>query len=215
MNMRNSILSLLLAVGLFSGAAVAGGTVEGRVQETGSTKPVIVYIEEVAGAVPVKKGTKQRITQKDEIFNPGVIVVQMGTTVEFPNDDKVYHNVFSMTPGSEFDLGLYASGSSKSVMFPKPGEIDIYCNIHPKMAAKIKVLQNEHYVMAAKGGAFKLANVPAGKYTLVAWSPEHNPVKREIEVKDGAVQKADFKMVRRSGLKNTYESQFQADTSKP
>ena len=175
-------------------AAASGaiGAVTGKVTTEGAVEgPLIVYIEEAPDAAQARD-ERPRVVQKNTRFEPGVIVVVKGQKVDFPNEDLFYHNVFSVSSGNEFDLGLYRGGASKSAAFKKPGEVDVYCNIHETMRATILVLQNEHYVEANADGAYKLEGVPPGKYTLVAWSRSHEPAKATIEIKAGSSTAQSF-----------------------
>jgi len=149
------------------------------------------------GAAAAQPLPPARAEQRDTQFVPRALVVVQNQSIAFPNTDKFYHNVFSPTPGNEFDLGLYRGGASKSVELHEAGEVDVYCNIHPSMEMKILVLQNDLYGQAGADGAYHIANVPPGSYTLVAWSPTHEPVKRAIQVTAGATLKADFTLKKR------------------
>jgi|SRR5579883_1617673 len=131
---------------------------------------VVVYLEGVGGD-PQPLANAPQVHQRDQRFAPEVTVVTKGTTVDFPNDDKIFHNVFSVSQPARFDLGLYKSGESKSVTFNKPGVVDVYCNIHPQMAAKIRVLDTGYYAVTANDGSFFIPNVPPGTYPIVAWQP--------------------------------------------
>jgi plastocyanin len=131
---------------------------------------VVVYLSGVPNAAPAApKGPPPEIKQKDLAFEPMVNVVVVGTTIEFPNEDKIFHNVFSVSEAAKFDLGLYRSGEKKAVTFKKPGVVDVYCNIHPEMVAKIKVLDTKYYAISAKDGSFTITNVPPGTHDAVAW----------------------------------------------
>jgi plastocyanin len=158
----------------------------------------VVYLEKAEAAPP--PATHLKIEQRNTRFVPESVVAVVGQTIDFPNLDKFYHNVFSVTPGNEFDLGLYRSGVSKGAQLNQPGELTIYCNIHPEMVAQVLVLQNAHYAEVAADGSYTLADVPPGSYTLVAWSAKHEPQKQAIEVKAGATAKASFTMkLRKAG----------------
>jgi hypothetical protein len=104
--------------------------------------------------------------------------------VDFPNEDKFFHNVFSVSRPARFDLGLYKSGTMKSVEMKRPGTIDVYCNIHPDMVAKVKVLDNGFYTISDKG-AFHIDDVPPGEYPIVAWLPSGDEARGKVTVKAG------------------------------
>src|SRR5258708_13133224 len=101
---------------------------------------------------------------------PHVLAIPVGSTVEFPNDDPISHNLFSLSSGNTFDLGLYRKGAGKSYKFDKPGLANVYCNVHPNMSAVIHVMTSPFYTFADPTGVYTLADVPPGKYRLVAWN---------------------------------------------
>ena len=116
------------------------------------------------------------------MFSPRVLAIQVGTTVEFPNRDPIYHNVFSVSPAKRFDLGKYAQGHSRRVRFDKPGLVNVYCDIHSDMAAWVYVVPHHVFAQASASGRFALPDVPAGHYTLVAWHPDHGEKTFEVDV---------------------------------
>lgn len=186
----------LIAVTLALGAHVAlskkdaKGAVTGHVAITGadgSAKKarggVVVAVLGVPGARP--KPISAEMGQKDKQFDPQVVVVTRGSTVTFPNHDKIFHNVFSLSPTARFDLGLYKEGTAKSVEMKRAGEVDVYCNIHPEMAAKIKVLDTPYYAVSAPDGSFRIDGVPAGTYDVEAWHAHGDPWKGKVTIGDG------------------------------
>jgi hypothetical protein len=104
------------------------------------------------------------------MFTPHLLVVPTGTQVEFPNQDPFFHNVFSLFNGKRFDLGLYESGTSRSVRFDREGVSYIFCNIHPEMGAVVLALNTPYYGISDENGVVALHNVPAGSYRLNVWS---------------------------------------------
>jgi hypothetical protein len=104
------------------------------------------------------------------MFTPHLLVVPTGTQVEFPNQDPFFHNVFSLFNGKRFDLGLYESGTSRSVRFDREGVSYIFCNIHPEMGAIVLALNTPYYGVSGENGVVALHNVPAGSYRLNVWS---------------------------------------------
>jgi plastocyanin len=157
--------------------AEAVGNVVGKV--TGSPDAV-VYVEDIV--VPAR-GTAT-MKQENKEFQPQVLIVQKGTTVQFPNLDAFFHNVFSVTPDASFDLGSYRQGETKGVMMSKPGVVNVYCNMHPQMVGHILVVPNGNYVRAGKDGFFRLSNVPTGHHRIVAWAPDSKPVVAEADVNE-------------------------------
>src|SRR5262249_36875883 len=137
-------LPLLLCLMSLAAFADETGGVRGTVKVEGKARNLVVYVEKVAAK---KKGPAKKATmgQKDLRFEPEVLVVREGVPVEFPNEDKVFHNAFSLSPGNDFDVGLYRGGVSRSTTFKTAGEVDVFCNIHPDMIGKVLVLQNDFF----------------------------------------------------------------------
>jgi hypothetical protein len=138
-----------------------------------------------------------RLVQKDKMFTPHLLVVPTGSQVEFPNQDPFFHNVFSMFNGKRFDLGLYESGTSRSVRFDREGASYIFCNIHPEMAAIVLALNTPYYGVSSESGVVALHNVPAGSYRLNVWSENGqltNPdvLQKTVQVSTDAVHLGDI-----------------------
>jgi plastocyanin len=167
------------------------GTVRGRVDVPSGEPVAYVYVENVRG--PMVRGQKVKIEQQNKSFVPPWAVVQRGTVVEFPNKDNIYHNVFSVSPGNTFDLGLYNSSESKTYVFDEAGSADIYCNIHPQMSASVLIVPNRHFAKVKADGTFEIADVPGGKRKIVAWSPGSRLSAEWVEVNAGA--SADVSLV--------------------
>jgi plastocyanin len=157
--------------------ADAVGNVVGKV--TGAADAV-VYVDDIV--VPTR-GTAT-MKQEGKQFLPPVLIVQKGTTVQFPNLDAFFHNVFSVTPDNSFDLGSYRQGETKGVTMSKPGVVNVYCNMHPQMVGHILVVPNGNYVRAGKDGFFRLSNVPTGHHRIVAWAPDSKPTIAEADVNE-------------------------------
>jgi plastocyanin len=109
------------------------------------------------------------IEQRSGRFEPDVVVISLGSTVQFPNSDPIFHNVFSLSHAHPFDLGYYAKSQSRSVRFDRPGVIQVYCHIHASMYAAIVVTASPWHGKPGPDGAFSWANVPAGRYQVVVW----------------------------------------------
>jgi plastocyanin len=172
------------------------GAVKGKIDVTvgGTAKAnksgVVVYLENVPGTAP--KAKNATIRQREKQFDPPLTIVVKGTTVDFPNEDKIFHNVFSVSRPARFDLGLYKSGTQKSVEMKRAGTVDVYCNIHPEMVAKVKVLDNAFYTITGADGAFAIEGVPEGEYPIVAWLPTGDEVKGTVKIEAGKT--ADVKL---------------------
>ncbi len=155
----------------------------GKLKKKKDMSGVIVYITGFKTKAPERI---LDIVQKDKIFFPYILPVVAGQKVRFPNRDKIYHNVFSISPIKSFDLGQYKSTEPpKLVTFEKPGLVPVYCNIHPKMLTYVVVLENMAYALTDKDGTFRIKDLPPGTYTLNAWLPQAKSVSQEIVVRSG------------------------------
>ncbi|MGI0014650.1 MAG: plastocyanin/azurin family copper-binding protein [Nitrososphaera sp.] len=203
--MRRNSFWLLVLFWLFSHATIFGaeaaktGIVKGTITIGG--KPTLDVVVSVEGPVKEKletrnsklKTAKAVIDQRDMKFLPRVLPVLVGTAVDFPNNDKVWHNVFSASEAKKFDLGLYAPGNSRSVTFDKPGVVRILCNVHPDMEAYIVVKGHSYFAAADKRGIYQLNGAPLGKYRLEIWHPEFGTKSVPFElVREGEVLAVDF-----------------------
>lgn len=162
----------------------AAGTVAGRVNVVGrvtqSPAPTIVYAEVLEGRPNLQPG-RYTLLQRNKTFIPRVLAVPAGSTVNFPNNDLIFHNVFSLSRPIPFDLGLYRSGSAKSRSFSAPATYRVFCNIHPQMTAIILVLPTSFITEADGSGTFRL-DLPAGRYRVTAWSERSQPASAEVSV---------------------------------
>jgi len=119
---------------------------------------------------------RAQLLQKKKSFSPHMVVIQVGSAVEFPNQDPFFHNVFSLFEGRRFDLGLYEAGATRSVVFNRPGISYIFCNIHPEMSAVVVTLKTPYYGISDQDGLITITKVPAGMYDMEVW---HERVVRE------------------------------------
>lgn len=168
-------------------------------KEKGDRSDVVVYIEQVPKKYAALKKVRQ-MAQREKAFVPRVVAVTKGSVVDFPNEDKFFHNVFSLSEGNTFDLGLYRAGESKSVTFEKTGVVDVYCNIHPNMWAQILVLDNPFFTTTAKDGTFEIQKVPPGTYSVAAWVSGGEPTRQQIKVEPG--KRIDLKFDVQEGSSN-------------
>jgi plastocyanin len=132
------------------------------------------------------------MAQEDETFQPHVLPVLRGTTVEFPNGDDVFHNVFSLSSTKVFDLGRYPKRSSRSLIFEKAGRVDVFCHIHSDMSAIVLVLENPYFASPDAKGHFVLDSVPPGDYTLMGFHQRIKPVQQRLHVVAGETTKTVF-----------------------
>jgi plastocyanin len=132
------------------------------------------------------------LNQRGIQFHPQVLPVQAGTTVDFPNRDNLYHNVFSYSSSNEFDLGRYPLNDSRSVRFDRPGIVRVYCDIHSHMSATILVLAHPHFAVPDAEGNYTLPELPEGKYTLVVWFGREVAERVQVTVTQGQRQEINF-----------------------
>lgn len=185
--MRAAALVLLVFATVAEAQPVGGsGRVVGTVTVTEADgKPakgaeVIVY---VVGFKQASAGTVTTIEQKDRTFRPELVAVTAGDSVAFPNGDKFLHNVFSPSGTRKFDLGSFKKGETKVKEFPSTGVVDVYCNIHPEMAATIVVVPNRAHARAKADGSFVVAGVPPGTWTVFAYTRRASkPVSTKVTV---------------------------------
>jgi plastocyanin len=133
---------------------------------------VVVWLVPLSSVQPVRAVTDQhhyRLVQHNKRFDPGLLVVPVGSIVDFPNLDPWFHNVFSLYRGKRFDLGLYQAGSMRSVHFDRPGPSYLFCNIHPEMTGIVLAIESALFGVSDKSGRYSIADVPPGKYLLQVW----------------------------------------------
>jgi plastocyanin len=195
----SSACALALALVLGVSAPAFAGDVRGRVSlgvqgvSLDDTGPVVVYLESAGAplhfALPAHP---LEIHQKDASFTPSFLVIAAGETVVMPNDDVIFHNVFSYSTPNDFDLGLYPRGDSRAKTFQYPGVVRIYCSIHESMNATIFVAPSIWHAVAGAHGEFAIRDVPPGKYRLRTWNRRLPPVSELIEVDGGKAVTANL-----------------------
>ncbi|HEX5855118.1 MAG TPA: hypothetical protein VFZ57_05815 [Thermoanaerobaculia bacterium] len=162
-------------------------TVLGADHQPSPAAQAVVWIPDAAarpGAGSSPSG-HVRIASKSKRFDPRVTAVPAGTTVDFPNLDGIFHNVFSLSPGATFDLGLYRNGATRTMTFDRPGLVRIYCNIHPQMAAFLMVIDGTIWAQTAEDGSAVLPNVPAGHVVVRAWAEKGGDSQGTVDVAAG------------------------------
>ena len=189
---RVAVLVPLLALPAVAGA----GTVTGKVEmiDKGGRKAtdlsdVVVYVD---GARVKARPATATMVMKGKAFNPHVVVVPVGGTVQFPNEDPIFHNAFSVSGENRFDMELYKRPKVGSFTFQHPGIVKVYCNIHPQMSAVVLVRDNPLFTKAAVDGSFTIENVPAGKYVVKAWHERGGEKGAEVSVTDTGTTQARF-----------------------
>jgi len=154
----------------------------------GALGDAVVYIEHVPSGVDSALALSDTLpavlAQIDRAFAPRVLSIAAGDSVELPNLDPVYHDVFSLSPIKNFDLGRYPKGQSRRVVFDRPGLVNVYCGIHSDMAAFVLVLPHHVFARPDRDGAFALPPLPAGHYTICVWHPDLRGLRREVTVPD-------------------------------
>jgi plastocyanin len=193
------------------------GSIRGRVEVKREPAPVEGRLAVSALGMPAQRGVPDRkrsvvylasapqgafedverppavLDQRDEAFVPYVLAIMVGTTVEFPNSDTIYHNVFSFSRPRRFDLGRYARGQSKSVRFGEPGVVRVFCEIHSHMSAYILVFAHHYFAMTNSEGRYHLDDVPPGTYTVVAWTDGEVRDQRPVRIpENGGPVELDF-----------------------
>jgi plastocyanin len=158
----------------------------------------VVYLDPAPrAAFDVRDEPRARMDQKNETFVPHVLAIVAGTTVDFPNSDRTYHNVFSLSKTKTFDLGRYAAGRSASVRFDKPGIVRVFCEIHAHMSAYILVFSHRYFAVTDEEGRYRIDNVPPGTYTVVAWRETMQNESRRVTVTDAGDADLNFALTRR------------------
>jgi plastocyanin len=181
MTKGNSILLLIVLV-MCSGLVAAQqqnvvtasvAVMDGKKAKSRNASNVVIWLApDGAGISPTsasQPSSRPRLVQRNKSFEPHVLVIPVGSLVQFPNRDPFFHNVFSLFEGKRFDLGLYEAGSTRDVLFDKPGISYIFCNIHAEMSAVVIALNTPYYGISDRRGQIVIPDVPSGRYTLRVW----------------------------------------------
>jgi plastocyanin len=154
----------------------------------------VVYLEGDFSRMPrPAANTHAQMPQKNIMFTPDLVAVLVGTTVEFPNLDDTYHNVFSYSKPKRFDLGRYRKDDkAATILFDKPGTVTLHCDIHDRMRGTILVLESPFFTKTDSAGRYRLDHLPAGNYLLKAWVTDRDVRERSVELKKGATLRIDF-----------------------
>ena len=209
--------SVALFVTLSLAASASAATVKGRIQvvdkggkKVADVSDVVVYID---GVKAKPRPARSTVTMKGKSFLPRVVAVSVGGIVDFPNEDPIFHNVFSVSGENRFDLDLYKRPKSGSWTFQHPGIVRVYCNIHPQMSAVVVVRDNPYFTKAGADGAFVIEDVPAGKYELEAWQERAGEGSVEITVGAQGETTAELTLDASSFKRVAHKNKFGKDYS--
>ena len=167
---------------------------EGPPRDAAEWRRAVVYFETAPKGAFEAEDVHAQMDQRNETFVPHVLAITTGTTVEFPNSDRIYHNVFSLSKTRPFDLGRYAVGRSKSLRFERPGIVRVFYDIHSHMSAFILVFSHPFFAVTDPAGRYRIDDVPPGTYTLVAWNEGVTSESRQVLVSDSGTTEADFSL---------------------
>ncbi len=186
---------LMTSFGFIASNAFCGGTITGTVDASipKYKGDAVVYLLGVKGPVTPQHAS---VDQKSLVFVPHVTAVPVGSTVDFRNNDKVNHNIFSASAAKKFNLGTYNPGMSKPVTFDKPGAINLLCNVHSEMSAWVVVTENQYAAVSEHDGKFTINNVPAGTYKITAWSEKLKAQETSVTVADGKTATVAIKLAK-------------------
>lgn len=217
---------LLLAVAcvfIFGAGEVSAAAVSGKISfvtrrgQRPNVAETLVWLEPLANEGRPQSGTFQMTTRSKTVI-PHVLAVPVGSTIAFPNEDPISHNLFSLSAGNAFDLGLYRRGAGKSQRFDTPGAVNVYCNVHPNMSAVIHVMPTPYFTFVDGNGEFSV-DVPPGKYRLIAWNEQGGTISSDIEVTPEKVVGnlaliLDSSNFRRTQHTNKFGKPYQAPSSR-
>jgi plastocyanin len=175
-------------------AARAAGRIQGVVELPSPDDPssAVVYVEEVPGRTFPPPAQPLAMEQHRTQFVPHVLPIVRGTTVRFPNTDRVRHNIFSPSPAKPFNFGIYYPGEERQLRFDELGTVTLLCNIHEQMSAYILVLQNPYFTRVGSDGHYSIDGVPEGRYALALWTERGPKLTRTVVVKSGVVANVTF-----------------------
>ena len=185
-------------------------------EKTSGASEVVVWLSPLHRLEPSPVASTHppyRLMQKNKQFIPHLLIVPTGTNVEFPNADPFFHNVFSLFNGKRFDLGLYESGTSRSVRFDREGVSYIFCNIHPEMGAVILALSTPFYGVSEPNGTIVIRGVSPGSYLLNVWSESAKPLEaedfpREVQISTAATNLGIIQMKATGAPRSNHKNKF-------
>ena len=207
-----------VVVGLCAATPVIAGTVQGKVavvekdgKPAQDADEAVVWVE---GPKVRMRPAGSTVTMQNKAFVPRVSVASVGGKVEFPNQDSIFHNVFSVSGENRFDLELYKKPKSASKVFEQPGVVRIYCNIHPQMSGFVLVRDNPFWAHVSADGTFRVPDVPAGTWVVKAWHERSGESAQTLQVTEAGVVDASFTLdaskYKRAPHKNKFGKDYEA-----
>jgi plastocyanin len=203
----------LVALSALLPSMAVAGPVSGSVRTTtrpGVTPAVAVVYAEPMDAPAPRRPARITLTQRNAAFLPPVLAAPAGSTVDFPNQDTIFHNVFSLSGPEPFDLGLYRAGETRAWTFAQPGTYRVFCNIHPQMTALLVIVPTPHVVVAGRDGRYTL-DLPPGRYRLTALSERASPVSLEVVSTAGATAAPDLVLDESAWVATQHKNKFGQD----
>jgi plastocyanin len=208
-----ALASLLVTMGVARAGPVTG-VVRTAVAVGARPSPAVVYAEPVDVAAP-HRPIRATLRQKNKTFHPSVLAIPVGSTVDFPNEDPIFHNVFSLSGPQPFDLGLYRAGAARSRTFTTAAAYRVFCNIHPQMTALIVVVPTPYVTVAGQDGRYVL-DLPPGRYRLTALSDRAPAVTAEVISLAGATGAPEMALDETrfvpAGHKNKHGQEYPAES---
>ena len=207
------LLAVALAAPVVSSSPAFAGPVSGMVRT--KTRPgaapatAVVYAEPLDSAAP-RRPAEVSLAQRNRTFMPHVLAAPVGSTVRFPNQDNIFHNVFSLSPPEPFDLGLYRSGASRARTFTHTGTYRVFCNIHPEMTALVLIVPTPYVIVAAADGRYTL-DLPPGRFRLTAISERAAPVSAEVVSSAGATTAPELALNESDWVATQHKNKFGQD----
>jgi plastocyanin len=191
-----TLTSKVLVFGLAAGVALIGGSLSGKV--SGGRGPAVVYVDAIPGKTFPAPAKHIVMDQKSLLFQPHLLVVLLGSTLDFLNSDNVQHNIFwpavSGNKKLSHNMGTWPKGETRPFKFDTPGVVPLLCNVHPEMSGYVIVSPTPYYTQSDASGAYKIDNVPDGSYTVVAWREGMKPQPKPVTLAGSAT--ADFALTK-------------------
>lgn len=188
---------------------------QGEKDKTKEASKVVAWLTPASGQVKPAAAVSPppRLVQKNKAFSPHLLVVPVGSVVEFPNRDPFFHNVFSLFDGKRFDLGLYEAGGMRLVHFDRAGISYVFCNIHPEMSAVVVVVDTPYYGTSSARGGLNISDVPPGNYVLHVWSEESSDeqlraLTRRVTISDESHFLGNLRLTETPGLRVSHKNKY-------